>query len=349
MKRNHFIMCLFFIFSICIYGGEFKFGVIVDKAPLIKSEYYKDTKLGVISDIKRFIIKGNENVIIAAGTEGAVVLQDGNNKVSNIFYQKSLGANVDIIDFENDGKAEFINRGEWAIPVFSIGFDGKIATRFPEAGAFNDAEAGDINGDGVLEVVAGYNGRSGLILYDKNGTKIWKQKSGNTWAVAIADVNDDGKKEILNRDNSNFLLTRDSKGKIINRAKIPNYFGDFWATNWHDGPEKSKILFVLFGDDTGENSCFGVADYKMNIIAKLDVKEFVGATSAKGLAFKHKGINYYGLVLSHYHDASIFYLFDKDNEKIYEERFKEQGRGIMYDKGALLIGLNGKVLKYTFK
>lgn len=349
MKRNYFIMYLFFISSICIYGGEFKFGVIVDKAPLIKSEYYKDTKLGVISDIKRFKIEGNENVIIAAGTEGAVLLKDGKNKVSNIIYQESLGSDVDIIDFENDGKPEFINRGQWAIPVLAIGSNGDIITKFPEAGAFDDAEAGDINGDGVLEVVAGYNGGGGLILYDKNGNKIWKKKSGNTWAVAIADVNNDGKKEIVNRDNSNFLLTRNSKGEILNKAKIPNYFGDFWTTNWHDSMEKSKILFVLFGDKTGADSCFGVADYKMNIIAKLDVQGFSGATSAKGLAFKHKGVNYYGLVLSHYKDASIFYLFNKDNEKVYEERFKEQGRGIMYDKGALLIGLDGKVLKYILK
>ncbi|NND32813.1 MAG: VCBS repeat-containing protein [Saprospiraceae bacterium] len=108
------------------------------------------------------------------------------------------------------------------------------------AGGYNtvDGEAGDIDGDGDLDVVMG-----GLIWYDNPGnlrddpSQIWEQHQiaiHPTHDVELADINNDGKLDIVTRNQSDFGT---KKGNTIH----------IW-TNPHSGDWKEAILECDHGE-----------------------------------------------------------------------------------------------------
>jgi hypothetical protein len=47
----------------------------------------------------------------------------------------------------------------------------------------NELVAGDLDGDGVLEFVVGYNGVAGVHLFDAAGERRWRLADGNVWHI----------------------------------------------------------------------------------------------------------------------------------------------------------------------
>ena len=70
----------------------------------------------------------------------------------------------------------------------------------------DDVWAADLDGDGIDEVIVGYNGSTGLHVFSADGKRLWKRTDmGNVWHVTAGDLDGDGKPEVV---------TTSARGKV---------------------------------------------------------------------------------------------------------------------------------------
>ena len=215
--------------------------------------------IGAIEDISIGELDSHPGTDVAiAGRVGAVIVDRNGVKRSQVLYEfeldtskkgifsspslRTMLGDVQVIDIEGDGKCEYLARGSLdGAAVFSN--EGK---RLWSYGAFTDEKtsiddlaAGDINGDGVSEFIAGWNG---LELFDRHGNKGWAQPwEGSLFQIEVVDVDGDRKNEILH-SNGRRMIIRDGQGQIIKEVEMPFYFSHFHlcAMPGQEGP--SHIL-----------------------------------------------------------------------------------------------------------
>jgi hypothetical protein len=79
--------------------------------------------------------------------------------------------------------------------------NGKILWTYPETGITQSADdvwPVDLDGDGSDEVVVGYNGGTGVSVFNSTGHIIWKSTTiGNVWHVSGGDVRGNGKPQVV--------------------------------------------------------------------------------------------------------------------------------------------------------
>ncbi|MDQ3799396.1 MAG: VCBS repeat-containing protein [Acidobacteriota bacterium] len=182
---------------------------------------YSAKKVYNFDDLK---ICGGE--IVAAGEFGVQVLDlNGGFKRGILFeptltkikmgwYQqddyKPAADNLQIVDFDGDGKCEFFSHGTTE-GVTAYGNDGNIiwkyggeetADVFKERDIENEvyvteAAAGDLDGDGTAEYIVGRS-NDGIRAFDRNGNEKWFQpEEFPSAAMQVLDVDGDGRGELL--------------------------------------------------------------------------------------------------------------------------------------------------------
>lgn len=136
-----------------------------------------------------------------------------------------------ITDFDSDGNPEFI-----ANPLSSVGAFGNLTLFEFENGEYISSEItpnifiprdiGDSDNDGLMEILAGSGPRSFLLESTHEGEVprqiIWADSNG-FWASRFADLDLDGKQEIIGRIDSDFLVLENSGNNEYNlAATLPN-------------------------------------------------------------------------------------------------------------------------------
>ena len=198
--------------------GELEAGVLVGSDFLSKKIFFKDEQIGNITDIVFGELDTSPGMEIGiAGYYGACFLNaESKVKSSMMFKLKDIVSlrkadeyknipsialfdiNIDIVDVEMDGICEFMKRGGFSSDACLIDHNGNIIWTCKERNSrVQDMCAGDIDGDGNLEFVAGFLNWGGIQLLDKNGKRIWKKGEEGVWRVGFVDVNNDGRLEIV--------------------------------------------------------------------------------------------------------------------------------------------------------
>jgi Big-like domain-containing protein/VCBS repeat protein len=128
---------------------------------------------------------------------------------------------VNVADVNDDGKADLIvvNYDSRAITVQLGNGDGTFGNAATFADGFGalDAKLADINGDGKLDIVAAADNNVAVLIGDGSGSFVTQTTSavsggtgGGTLSLALADVNGDGKLDLItanrSHDNVSVLL-----------------------------------------------------------------------------------------------------------------------------------------------
>lgn len=312
--------------------------VIVDKLAVKKSQFIKTDSAFIVSDIERFRLN-NRDTIGAVWPEGAVFTDINGKIIRNIVFNSRAGGHVDIVDMTNDGKPEFLNRGSWSEDAALLDETGKETWRYTGKDGVDDSEAGDMDGDGKKEIVVGFNGSGGVRLYNPDKGEIWKKSGGNIWSVAISDINNDGKNEIIHTASGGSIFIRDKDGNILKESKPEHYLAHFRMSDWFD----SKGRIFLMAGDKGK---LRVYNTEGKDLAGFNITEISDPYFSTGAVVKSSNAYYAAAFSRVMPDNSMIYIFDRKGNVMYSEKIKGKCFSIMPFKKGFLAGCRGEVAYY---
>lgn len=156
-------------------------------------------------DVADFNNDGKLDIVSAYNGNGATVaLGNGNGSFRNVFSNSSIvnGTDAKAADFNHDGNQDFLilNYGTGNGTTMSVfigngdGTFGSPVTYTTQAGPYQ-AELGDINNDGVDDVVIAVNFGFSILIGNSNGSfaaPLSIYAVNTPWDVALGDVDGDG-------------------------------------------------------------------------------------------------------------------------------------------------------------
>lgn len=234
--------------------------------------------VGSISDIAVGELDSQPGLEIAiAGIYGALIVDQNGTKRSEIRYEfaikkrkmfiftseipESSVGELQVIDVEGDGTCEYLARGSLdGAAVFS-----HHGSRVWSYGAFTDEKTyiddlapGDLNGDGVLEFVAGWNA---LEAFDRQGKKRWSKPYDSVmFQLEVVDVDGDRKNEIIHSKGG--LTIWDGQGQLIKEVEMPFYLARFQLIPM-PGEEKRPRILAL------EDEHVWLVDFEGSVVNKF--------------------------------------------------------------------------------
>jgi hypothetical protein len=326
--------------------------VLIGSGLVSKNVWLNDPSLGDITDIQF----GNFDAVAGtgmavAGTGGAAFVDESGAVRSTVLFSGRT-TNINIIDVDNDHVCEFLDRGGggWQDAAL-LDHTGKVrwtCGQMSSGAAVDDSAAGDLDGDGTLEFVVGFNGGGGVRMFDEDGTQIWQHSDGNVWHVEIGDTDRDGKPEIIHSNAGGEITIRDATGSVVKRAQPPEYLSDFSLCPWPGRTDPKHILYATGGG-------LLIIAFDGTTKTRLPAPDCDRFGHARGIPvrLKHGEAEYLAVVVRYSNwNRSVFYLYDSAGKPIYEEVLMEPCAAIAVrsivgsDIEAILLGGSNRVLEY---
>jgi hypothetical protein len=312
-------------------------GVRVGDEWLDKAPFHADARLGLVTDIKQRVT--GELAIV--GTRGAAFLPPRQGAPRFVPFGE-LASLPQLLD-RPDGPPRYLDRGGggWRTGAL-IGEDGTTVWQPESDQGMDDLAAGDLDGDGDLEFVAGYNGGGGVRLFDASGRRRWRQDDGNVWHVEIVDTNGDGKPEIVHSNAAGAVTIRDARGNTLSRVPTDGYFSGFSVVPWP--PRTTSLLHA--GDGVTR-----IIDFRGTVRVLLETKDTSFLGDARGIAARLDGREHLVLAVSVSNwDRTQLFVFDEANVLRYREVVDAARVAIAApEPEAFLFGCGTRVLRYTVR
>ncbi|MFQ5664338.1 MAG: FG-GAP repeat domain-containing protein [Terriglobia bacterium] len=311
-----------------------------------KAALYEDWAVGLITDIHYQEQPPEEPEFVVVGESGAAFLSLDFQRRRLVRFPRFEMDRPVLVDLEGDGTSEFLSRGSWVSKVILFDSDGKPRWTYESPVGVDDAAAGDVDGDGQAEIAVGFNGDGGVHLLDMNGQKLWDEPDGNVWHVEIADVDGDGRGEILHSNARGHLRIRDATGSVVREYDLEPYLADFSLTRWGEDLEPKHLV-------TTDDQTIYVIDFEGNIVAELEAPESIDTADVYGTSVRFReSVRYYAALLSYtYMRRSILYLYDPEGQLFYHELLDAGCAALLaLPSGraeSLLVGCEGKVWRYS--
>ncbi len=136
-----------------------------------KAVLYQADDSGPITDIRYGDVTGDSSPeLVLVSRNQAVFLTPTRQITKRVQFQSQSAGTVMLVDIDRDRTPEFLNRGAWAHEVILFNSDGSVRWTYGEGlPGVDDSAAGDLDGDGLAEIVVGFNGDGGLHLLDVAG------------------------------------------------------------------------------------------------------------------------------------------------------------------------------------
>ena len=330
--------------------------VITGGALFQKTTFYAGEDLGEIAQILVGWPADREGAALTiVGNRGAHYLGARGEMKKQIRFSESVECPIEVARIDPSGDYGFLTRHEsWAVDAILFDKQGQKRWSYP-AGflkGIDDSVAGDVTGNGKLEVVIGFNGRGGLALVDGEGKKVWQKAEWNVWHVEILDTKGDGRKEILHTNARGQLLVRSASGEIIAHYLPDHYVSDFSLTRWSSELQASHILIPSpISVDGCCKPVILVLDAEGHTVAHLDAPLSDLMHRTRGTPVRYAKEEEYYAVLQNDFVRSVLFLFDSREQIAYQEVIRDSCLGIATLPGKLgdrlLIGCSGKVWEYS--
>jgi hypothetical protein len=212
--------------------------VLVGQELVTKTRFLRDSRPGVISDIAV-----RDAGVWLVGSQGALVT-DRLGKARSFTAFERPGGLVEMVDVEGDGISEFLNRGGGWQEGFLLDRKGRVVWTYGGHPAINDITAGDLDGDGLLDFVAGFNGGGGVRRIDRSARPLWRKSDGNVWRVEIVPKPAGTGGEIVHSNAGGEIKIRGADGNLVKCVRPESYFADFSLCRWPDPTGRDHLLYA---------------------------------------------------------------------------------------------------------
>ncbi len=146
-----------------------------------------------------------------------------------------------------DGECALLTFRHWGRTVKAHSADGKLLWSYAEGDGVDDVWAADLNGDGLDEVIIGYNGRTGLHVLDNTGKLLWKNTDvANVWHVAAGNVVGDARPVVVTASAAGKVHIFNAEGKRL-RDLEPGFYSNMVRTWQQTDGDKSVRLIIAAG------------------------------------------------------------------------------------------------------
>jgi hypothetical protein len=337
--------------------------VIVGEGLLERSVLLHDTGLGPVTDM--ILNPTRDAKLGVAGLSGAVFLKADHSVLSRVTFRHAtqagvmalfnaplLPTHVQFVDIDGHQHWEFLNRGGvgWSDGSL-IDKDGRTRWIYGGRPGLDDMTAGDLNGDGVPEFVAGFNGDGGLRRLDKNGKLQWQKPDANVWHVEIVDTDGDGKPEIVHTSANGQFTIRDSNGTVIRSFGAVRYCSHFSLCRWPSQKSSPKLLVI-------DEAYLVVVDFLGGSAGTYQVPHGLHSGKATGMVLRLKQgeQEFFGVVATGvgiFLPTSTLMLFAPDHRLVYQETLPGSCTSILAvpadepSRDDLLVGGTNTVWKYS--
>jgi uncharacterized repeat protein (TIGR01451 family) len=186
-------------------------------------------------------------------------------------------ADLDIVVASENGErlTLYVNNGSG---VFGQGID----FAHDDSDAKYGLGAGDMNGDGIIDLVAGTSFFNKILVFTGNGDGTFTEteniaSGGASWKLTLGDVNNDGKLDVAQAngyDNNASILFGNGDGTLqaaqvytINGSGVGSSLGDLDGDGWLDWVVSSYTAsewYVFHNDGDGTFTRVGTIDAPMN-------------------------------------------------------------------------------------
>ncbi len=206
---------------------------------------------------------GHVEVVIGS-TDNKVYALNGINGEVDWSYNTgdSVLSSPALGDIDNDGIIEVVigshNHNHDSIVSALNGLNGELDWSY-ETGSwayYSSPALGDIDNDGIVEVVVGHQDSKIYALNGTNGEKDWSYEIGNGvyYSIALGDIDDDGYVEIVAGTTDSKIYALDDEGPDLALVDIIPYKDYPIDPNFHDllfGAKIKNVGDVQFNGDFG--------------------------------------------------------------------------------------------------
>lgn len=195
-------------------------------------------------------VAGPGNAIYALGSDSTcTVLNSAGEEQHQINIEGSV-SQLRPANLTPSDEPELLGFDAWGTEVSAIGPDG--TTLWTEAGGqgVNDVWAADLDGNGLDEVIVGYNGGTGLHVFSNTGVRQWEYtKIANVWHVTAGDVTGDGNTEVVTTSAAGQVHLFDAVGESLANLDCSIY-ANMVRVGKVNPDDPADTIFVV---GTGEN------------------------------------------------------------------------------------------------
>jgi hypothetical protein len=329
-------------------------GVVHGAGVLGKARFLRDAGIdGVTAISTRQRGPGDAGGLTVVGSRGAVLTDSLGRIEGRVAFapgSRTCLDRVEPIAGPDGSPLGFLARGSWACSVARLDRQGRVLWRYGGSIGVDDAAVADLEGDGRLDFVVGFNGDGGVHRVDDAGRAVWTHSDSNVWRVALLDTDGDGRPEILHSNAAGLLVIRDQTGRVIRRVNAPIYLSHFSPVSW-PGAGRPALLQM----DDGE---VRVLDASGASVATLPAPRAKSTLDARGTPVRLKAgqPEAFAVVGSHAPwRRSVVYVYGADHALLYEEILADACAAIAPlpapagHPEAILVGCDGVVWRYDLK
>lgn len=200
--------------------------------------------------------------------------------------------------------------------VHLFGLDGKEIWKYLSqgrgTGVIDGVRFGDIDGDGKPEFALYHSFRDGICLVNVEGKTRWTHPVYSLGHLEIADINDDGKGEIV-YNNREFTVL-DSEGRETDQLKISTTSSEFAIIRWPNKDTKPNLLLT-------EQGKINIVDFEGKTVIQLDAPgcRLYGDVKAITVKLKKEEPEYLAVKKSLHPDLSVLYVYDSNGKLVYQK------------------------------
>lgn len=139
--------------------------------------------------------------------------------------------------------------GAWSRLLTAYDDTGKVLWTYPPATGgvstgINDAAPVDLDGNGVDEIVVGFNGGTGVHVLNDKGELVWKSTAiGNVWHVAGGDVRGNGKPQVVTTSSAGEIHVFSDDGSD-RRNIVPGFYANMVRVGKVSGTDMTATIFA---------------------------------------------------------------------------------------------------------